>query len=152
MKHYLLLALLILAFYSQAEVDHNLYMPVVWQDLKIENPAVKDVFVNVQHEVDHQDIVIPAFIVKSWMQTEDNQPIYFLSAQPYVCEHSQIPYANQMIKVINQSNLEIAADNATPVYAFGNISIEANKAGLFSSAYTIELKDIQPYQAPNPAQ
>lgn len=149
MKPYLLLALLILPFSSLAEVDHNLYDPVMWQDLKIENPAVKDVFINVQHDVDQQDIVIPAFIVKSWMQTKDNQPVYFLSAQPYVCEHSQIPYANQMIKIINQENIELTADNATPVYAFGNISVDANKAGLFSSAYTIELHDIQPYPASN---
>jgi hypothetical protein len=152
MKSYLLFALLILPFSLLAEVDHNLYEPVMWQDLKIENPAVKDVFINVLYDVDRQDIVIPAFIVKSWMKTQDDQPVYFLSAQPYVCEHSQIPYANQMIKVINQSNLELASDNATPVYAFGNISIDANKAGLFSSAYTIDLVDIQPYQAPNPAQ
>jgi hypothetical protein len=151
MKPYLLLALLTLPFSSLAEVDHDLYAPIVWQNLKIDNPAVKDVFVNVQHDVEQQDIVIPAFIVKSWVKTQDDQPVYFLSAQPYVCEHSQIPYANQMIKIINQPGIELASDNATPVYAFGNISIDANKAGLFSSAYTIELHDIQQYQAPNPA-
>ncbi len=151
MKSYLLLALLTLPFFSLAEVDHNLYVPIVWQHLKIENPVVKDVFVNVQRDVDQKNIVLPAYIVKSWMKTQYNQPVYFLSAQPYVCEHSHIPYANQMIKIINRPGIEIISDNAIPVYAFGYISIDANKAGLFSSAYTIELHDIQPYQAPTPS-
>lgn len=146
MKSCSIYALLLLPFSVLATIENDQYSPVVWQDLKIDNPTVKDVFVNVQKNLEQQDIVIPTFIVKSWMKNDNQQPVYFLSAQPYVCEHSKPPYANQMIKVNTSLNIELLADNAVPVYAFGNIRIDTNKAGMFSSAYTIELHDIQPYK------
>mgnify|MGYP002333762405 CR=1 FL=1 len=152
MKLYLILPLILLSCSAFAAINHDIYAPVAWQELKVENPEIKDVFVNVNSHVEQQDVVIPAFVVKSWMKTDENQPIYFLSTQPYVCEHSQPPYANQMIKIDNIPNLPLSADNAIPVYAFGNISIDANKADMFSSAYTIELHDILPYKAENPAE
>lgn len=146
MKSSIIYALLLLPFSVLAAIEYEQYLPVVWQDLKIDNPAVKDVFVNVQKNLEQKDIVIPAFIVKSWMKNNNQQPIYFLSAQPYVCEHSKPPYANQMVKVNTSLNIDLLADNAVPIYAFGNIMVDANKAGIFSSAYTIELHDIQPYK------
>ncbi|WP_192022043.1 DUF3299 domain-containing protein [Shewanella sp. WPAGA9] len=146
MKSYLILALLFLPFFTIADIDHNKFDSIVWPDLKIENPVIKDVFVNVQNDLEQKQIVIPAFIVKSWMKTDSGQPVFFLSAQPYVCEHSKPPHANQMIKLNNELNIELLSDNAIPVYAFGRIKVEKNKAGLFSSAYTLDLQDIQPYE------
>lgn len=150
MKSYLFFILLLLSsFPALATIQYEQYKSVTWQELKIDNPDVKNVFINVYRELDRENIVIPAFIVKSWMKGEDGQSIYFLSAQPYVCEHSPPPYANQMIKIHTTQDLESIADNGTPIYAFGNVIIEANKAGLFSSAYTIQLDDILPYTGVN---
>lgn len=146
MKSYIFfISLFFSSFPTLATIHHGNYQSVVWQELKVDNPDIKDVFINVYRDLDKKNIVIPAFIVKSWMKDEDGHSIFFLSAQPYVCEHSPPPYANQMIKVHTKLNLELMADNGTPIYAFGNVTIEASKAGLFSSAYTMNLDDILPY-------
>lgn len=142
----LILLLQMISLPSWAVVDHDAYESLIWNSLKVDKPGVKNVFTEVNDGVDTHNIVIPAYIVKSWMKDDQEQPVFFLSAQPYVCEHSAIPYANQMVKIVNAKRLEIEADNGIPVYAFGNITIEENRAGLFSSAYTIDLHDIVPYQ------
>lgn len=145
MERYIGIIITLCSIMSFGVLANNQYSPVIWNDLKIDNPLVKDVFVNVNREINNNKVVIPAYIVKSWMKDQDDNPILFLSAQPYVCEHSAIPYANQMIKLKNINGLELSSDNAIPVYAFGEINIEKNIAGLFSSAYTMKLHDVIPY-------
>lgn len=117
------------------------FSSILWHQLVAEKPDAS-IFDKVNLSLNDDLVVIPGFVVRS---IQDGKEVFVLSKQRKVCEHSPRPHANQMIKMSNPKGITLKEDDQTPIYAFGKLKIEETRAGLFSSAYTLELVNVEAY-------
>ncbi|MBC3765217.1 DUF3299 domain-containing protein [Neptunicella marina] len=93
----------------------------------------------------HQAIRIPGFIVPL-QQNEDKKVTEFFIV-PYfgACIHLPPPPPNQMIYAKSKQGVELE-DLNQPFWFEGTVNIEAQKHSLGTSAYTMALANVMPYE------